>query len=118
MKKVSVITVLLILIVYIICVFNQSVSEGYVYSSRDDSKVWVIELSKTEIHGKTKEQILDLIETKATESRGIFYDVPLINKALNTSFEKGQKVKIYWTGVVMQSAPGKIKDTFLIMKIK
>jgi hypothetical protein len=116
MKRVSVIAVLFIFIVSIIWFFNQSVSEGYVFSI-DDSSVWVIEISNTEIEGKTKDEIFDILETKASESSGAFYNVPLINNALNTKFEKGKRVKIYWTGVVMQSAPGQVKDTLLIMKI-
>lgn len=113
MKRVFLLLFLLVFTVSIIWFFNQSISEGYVITT-SDSQVWVIDVNDAEIEGKTKKEIMTILETKASESKGAFYDIPFINNILNTKFEKGQKVKIYWTGFVLQSAPGQIKDTLFI----
>lgn len=95
--------------------FNQEVTEGYVFSSLE-SGMWVIELTPEETDGKNQEEILELLNEKADESDGAFYDLPFLNRISGTAYEEGKKVKIYWTGVVLQSAPAQIKDTLLILK--
>lgn len=95
---------------------SQNVTEGYVYSARD-SDLWIMELDAQEVEGKTKEEIVSLLEEISSESGGAFYDIPLVNRITGTDFEEGDKVKVYWSGWVMQSKPGKIKDTALIWKI-
>ena len=114
MKKVFLLIFLLAFTVSIIWLFNQRISEGYVIST-SDSQVWVIDVDDAEIEGKTKEDKFIILETKASESKGSFNDVPFINNILNTKFIKGEKVKIFWTGTVLESAPGQVKDTLFII---
>lgn len=94
---------------------SQNVDEGYVYMARD-SDLWIMELDAQEVEGKSKEEIVLLLEEISSESGGAFYDIPLVNRITGADFEEGDKVKVYWSGWVMQSQPAKIKDTVLIWK--
>lgn len=114
MKKAVFGVVILLFIILIIWFFNQRVSEGYILSV-DDSRIWVLPMSDTEVEGKTEAEIISILEAKSSKSPGTFYDISLINKVLNTDFEEGQKVRIYWTGYALESAPGQIKGTLLIL---
>lgn len=94
---------------------SQNVDEGYVYATRE-ADLWIIELGPKEVEGKTEEEILLLLEEISSESGGAFYDIPLVNRITGTNFEEGDKVKVYWSGMVFQTQPAKIKDTTLIWK--
>lgn len=97
---------------------SQNVDEGYVYATRESDLWIIIELDSKEVEGKTEEEILLLLEEISSEPGGAFYDIPLANQIIGTDFEKGDKVKVYWSGTVLQTRPGKIKGTSLIRKIE
>lgn len=107
---------ILVVLILSIWFFNQHVTEGYIYS-KDDSRIWVIELSDSETKENDRDEIMAVLKEKSSKQAGDFYDVPFVNKVLNTNFDNGQKVRIYWTGNVYASAPGQIEGTLLIVKI-
>ncbi|MDF0727975.1 DUF3221 domain-containing protein [Cytobacillus sp. S13-E01] len=117
MKRFILVVVFIVLIITVFWLFNLQVSVGYVFINKN-SDIWVIDMSDTEVEGKTKKELYVMLDERASESKGAFYKKPFINKVINTKFNEGQKVRIYWTGVVQQSAPGQINDTLIIMKIK
>lgn len=121
MKKKITLIIFMLIIIGTMSWLSQKNSEGYVFGtidSEDDTSLWVIELQPTDIEGKTQVEINEILEEKASESRGTFYKVPLINRITKKSFVKGDKVKIYWRGSVIQTAPGKVNKTNFIKKIK
>ncbi|WP_285880448.1 DUF3221 domain-containing protein [Domibacillus indicus] len=95
--------------------FDQRVSEGYVLSA-EGSRVLVIPMSDTDVEEKTEKEIIAALEDKDIQSQGTYYDIPLINRTFDTNFQKGQKVKVYWTGYTLESAPAQVKDTLLMIK--
>ncbi|MEM1505278.1 DUF3221 domain-containing protein [Domibacillus sp. 8LH] len=115
MKKAVVGAAALLSIILIIWIFNQRVSEGYVLSA-EGSRVLVIPMSDIDVEGKTEKDLIAALEDKGIQSEGTYYDIPLINKTFDTEFQKGQKVKVYWTGYALESAPAQIKDTLLMIK--
>lgn len=116
-KKVCFVIFCLIIIGTTFWMTNQSKSEGYVFSS-DESEIWVIKIGDEDIKGKNQAEIKNILEDKASVSQGSFYRIPLFNQVANTNFKQGDKVKIYWYGEVIQTAPGRIVKTSLITKIK
>lgn len=116
MKKMVIIVFMLILLVtgIILWINTQESMEGYVYSS-EDSSLWVIEIEEKEISDGSN--IAKLLEAKAANSEGIIFEEAFLNKVTNTSsFKRGEKVKVFWSGGAFQSAPGLVKNTFLILK--
>lgn len=121
MRKIIIFITFILVIFGAILWLNQKSNEGYVFStinSKDDLSLWVIELEPTEVNGKTQVEINEILEEKASASRGTFYRVPVINNITKKSFAKGDKVKIYWRGSVTQTSPSKVNKTTFIKKIK
>lgn len=95
----------------------QRVDDGYIAKfavSEEGSNLLVIELDEEQTAGKTKKELNRLLKVKSSQAAGTYYEIPWINNLLHTEFEKGDKVKIFWRGTVMESAPGKVDGTNLI----
>lgn len=75
-------------------------------------------VSKEDIKGKNKEEMEDFLKQKAlaSPSNTSFYNIPLVNRIIKAKLNEGDKVKIYWYGEALQSAPAKVKGTTLILK--
>ncbi|GKW46908.1 DUF3221 domain-containing protein [Planococcus sp. NCCP-2050] len=111
----SIIILLVIGIGFTIWFNTQESMEGYVYST-EDSSLWVIELGDEEIN--KGDSIPDLLKAKASESEGVVFEEPLLNRVTGSSnFQEGDKVKIYWSGGAFQSAPSLVENTFFINKV-
>lgn len=116
-KKLAIIILFLVLLLIPATFwFNaQNTDEGYVYTTVD-TELWIIELNEEDVKGKNSEELLQLLEIKASESQGGFYNIPLINDVVNSDYKSGNKVKIYWNGIVHQTLPPRIDGTNLIIK--
>ncbi len=106
-KKISVLIVIVLLIAATLFFTMQRTDIGYVMKVDDQQILVVTELEDQNINERSETFI----------PQGTFYDIPLINKMLKTDFKVGQKVKIYWSGGVLESAPGQVKGTSLIWKM-
>ncbi|MCH4828157.1 hypothetical protein [Planococcus halocryophilus] len=135
LKRISAI-LLLILLVFIIWFISLRSTTGYVYQEMElnpygdlhTKNIWVVELEPDETEGKTKAEIIEAVQEQADTSRfldegstdngspGTIYRIPLINRQIDTKFQIGDKVKIYWRGAVMESLPGQIDGTVLVIK--
>lgn len=96
----------------------QRVDDGYIAKvavSEEGSSLLIIGLDEVQTAGKTKEEMNRLLEVKSSQAAGAYYEIPWINKLLNTEFEEGDKVKVFWRGTVMESAPGQVDGTNLIV---
>lgn len=97
----------------------QRVDRGYVADMREmegGERLLIIELKEHETANKTKNEIQRLLEEKAAQAQGTYFSIPWVNEQLNTEFEKGDQVKVFWRGTVMESAPVQIDGTNLIIK--
>ncbi|SIS63537.1 DUF3221 domain-containing protein [Salimicrobium flavidum] len=104
----------ILFLVLIIWFFNQSVTEGYIYEVYDSS-ILVIELNESEVKGKTQDEIMDILEKKASNPTGNKFDIPFINEKIHKNFEAGQKIRVHWTGDIKASLPGQVDGTMLII---
>ncbi|RNF41225.1 DUF3221 domain-containing protein [Planococcus salinus] len=95
---------------------NQYSEEGYVHLA-NDNEVWVFMLTPEEIEGETQNEINDMMEERASNSQGVFVDVPFFNRVTGTDFETGEKVRVYYDSAGIQTGPGRIDSTNLILKI-
>jgi hypothetical protein len=111
-KKISVLIAIVLVIAAILFFTIQRTDIGYVMKVDDQQILVVTELEYKKLEDKNIDE-----RSETFISQGTFYDVPLINKMLKTDFKVGQKVKIYWSGGVLESAPGQVKGTSLIWKI-
>lgn len=98
------------------------VTEGYV-ASTDDKRILTISLeelglSSSEASALSGDELNVLLDEKVEELAGNFYDVPLINRQLNSTYKKGEKVKVYWNGTLYTSMPGQVTGTIFINKMK
>jgi hypothetical protein len=83
LKKTITIVMILFLIASIIWFLNRNVSEGYVFSNNSKgSCILVISLDDSEAEGKTKEEVISILDIKASKYKGTVYDMPFINKVL------------------------------------
>lgn len=135
LKEISAI-LFLILLVAIIWFISLRTTTGYVYQEMEGNpygdvqteNIWVVELEPDQTKGKSKAEIIEVVQKQAnsslfmddesTEYRspGTIYRIPLINQQIGTEFKIGDKVKIYWRGAVMESLPGRIDGTILVIK--
>lgn len=101
---------------------SQEVDTGYVMeignTTDGEQRLHVVELPKDETKGKTREEILELIDEKRSEdpTLGASYSIPWINHTLKSKYERGDRVRIYWHGWVNESDPPQIPGTSLILK--
>lgn len=125
MRKRMVIPILIasvIVLVIIVWRLGQDVDVGYVMDIREttdgEQRLHVIELPKDETKGKTREEILQLIDEKSSQdpTLGATYSIPWINHTLKSKYEPGDRVRIYWHGWVNESDPPQIPGTSLILK--
>lgn len=96
----------------------QRVDNGYIADIRElegGERLLIIELEEDQAANKTKNEIVRLLEEKAAQGEGTYFSVPRLNERFNTEFEKGDHVKVFWRGTVMESAPGQIDGTNLII---
>lgn len=118
MKK-TVFGFLALFLIIVICWYLfQRVDDGYIAGTaalEEESSLLIIELDEKQTAGKTKEEINQILHVQSTKARGTYYKIPWINKLLDTEFKVGDKVKIFWRGTVMESAPGQIDGTNLII---
>ena len=111
-----------VLLVILLWRLSQDVDVGYVMDIRGttdgEERLHVVELTKDETRGKTREEILQLIEEKRSEdpTLGASYSLPWINRSLKSGYEPGDRVRIYWHGSVNESDPPQIPGTSLILK--
>jgi hypothetical protein len=101
---------------------SQDVDVGYVMdvweTTNGEPRLHVVELPNGETKGKTREEILELIDEKSSEdpTLGASYSIPWINHTLKSKYEPGDRVRIYWSGWVNESDPPQIPGTSLILK--
>lgn len=111
-----------ILLVIVLWRLSQDVAVGYVMDIREtidgEPRLHMVELEKEETKGKTREEILQLIDEKSNEdpTLGASYSIPWINRSLKSGYEPGDRVRIYWSGLVNLSDPPQIPGTSLILK--
>jgi len=110
MKKTITIIILFVIIAGSIYFYkSQNITEGYVIGVWDKEILVVDSLKGTD---SKKMEMNDI--SKAYKSYGTFYKIPITNRILHTHFKIGQKVKIFWSGEVLQSLPGKVEHTSFI----
>ena len=110
-----------ILIIGLCGYLYQRVNEGYVagaVGAEEELSLLVINLEPEEVEGKPREELVELLDEKAGQASGTYYAVPWMNKLLGTTFEKGDRVKIFWTGTVMESQPGQVPGTNYIINFR
>ena len=111
-----------VLLVILLWRLSQDVDVGYVMDAVQNNdgrqQVHMVELEKSEVKGKTREEILQLIEKKKSEdlTLGAYYSIPWVNEKLKSSYRPGDRVRIYWHGSVNFSDPPQIPETSLILK--
>lgn len=121
MKKWALTGFAFILIIGLCGYLYQRVDEGYVagaVGSEEELSLLVINLGPEEAEGKTRSELVALLDDKADQAGGTYYAVPWVNKQLGTTFEKGDRVKIFWTGTVMESKPGQVPGTNYIVNFR
>ncbi|MFC4355008.1 hypothetical protein ACFO0S_08110 [Chryseomicrobium palamuruense] len=59
-----------------------------------------------------------LLDERVEEFAGDFYDVPFLNRQFGSTYNKGDKVKVYWDGRMKLSMPGQVPGTVFIQKMK
>ncbi|MFC5734043.1 DUF3221 domain-containing protein [Cytobacillus gottheilii] len=111
MKKPIISLLIIVTALFLIWFFNLRTTEGYVISPADSSILVAESASAPEIKAKTQSELDEFYLFE-----GSSYDIPALNKFIKSEYKTGQKVKIYWHGSVMESAPSQIKGTFLIIK--
>lgn len=110
MKKPIILFIVIIIIVCSIWFYeSQSISEGYILEVGDKEMLVIDSSRNTNIKAMTPNEI-----SEAYKTNGTFYKIPIVNSILNTKFRKGQKVKIFWSGEVLQSLPGRVQHTSFI----
>lgn len=107
---------LLILAIFLIWFTNLHVSEGYVYEN-EDSEVYVIDLEDSIANDMDAAELERELAVRASVESGNFVEIPFLNELIGTDFNKGDKVRIYWDGMLMPSAPGIIDGASLIVKL-
>lgn len=127
MRKRILVPILIVIVIILAIAFwrmSQNVDAGYVMEIRkttdDEQRLHVVELPKNETKGKTREEIVELIDEKSNEdpTLGASYSIPWINQKLKSSYHPGDRVRIYWSGGVNLSDPPQIPGTSLILKSK
>ncbi|MGD6944128.1 DUF3221 domain-containing protein [Cytobacillus gottheilii] len=111
MKKPIITLIIIVTALFFIWFFNLRTTEGYVINSADSSILVIESASAHEIKEKTQTELDEFYQFE-----GSSYDIPALNKFTKSKYKTGQKVKIYWHGSVMESAPSQIKGTILIIK--
>lgn len=125
MRKRILVPIVIVVVIVLAIVFwrmSQNVDVGYVVNSDEtrsnDQQIYVIILTKEETKGKTRQEILQLIEQKESEDGTLnaYYSIPWINQKLKSSYQSGDRIRIYWSGGVNLSDPPQIPGTSLILK--
>jgi len=117
MKKI----IIMILFVLLVCVLvwffkQQNTVEGYVLISGKGG-IRIIETydspTPPKVKGKTPEEI-----DKLYRFQGLDIDMPIANKIIFSSFMPEEKVRVYYTGGVYLTAPGRLIHPHFIIKLK
>lgn len=121
MKKKWILLILSLFItsISVLWFMNLHVTEGYVYEVQDRG-LFVIELDdleEFETNTMDEGELDRVLAQKVSEERGDIYKVPFLNELMGNDFNKADKVRIYWDGIMTASIPGIVDGTTLIIKL-
>lgn len=94
---------------------NLDVLEGYVFEE-EDSELYVIDLKESEANTMDKVELDKVLVERAANGSGNIVIIPFVNDFTGTNFQKTDRVKVYFNGIMTASIPGIIDGATLIVK--
>ncbi|WP_042349262.1 DUF3221 domain-containing protein [Bacillus massiliigorillae] len=89
---------------------------GYVVEARDNRIMIISEKGYKKFEGNVPSDLREVKDEMLSEYT-TFY-IPKFNKLIGSTYDKNEKIKVYWEGIVLESLPVQIPGTNLIRKIE